>query len=174
MINSVPTWPPAYTPLYSDISHVIFVCFMLSLLDKTDYKIKINTDVPSSDSICLACWSWVDIDSWIPTKPSWGWKPSLGRICSQRRQYLYKYNDKVDILPLAMVDDLLGIAPCGLESLALNSFINVQIEMKKLKFHTPGPKGKTKCHNIHVEKKNECCPALLVHGTKMPQVHSDT
>ena len=111
-----------------------------------------------------------------------GWGPmecsisidKLGRICSQRRQYLYKYKDKVDILPLAMVDDLLGIAPCGLESLALNSFINVQIEMKKLKFHTPGPDGKTKCHKIHVGKKNEFCPALLVHGTKMPQVNSDT
>ena len=98
----------------------------------------------------------------------------LGRICSQRRQYQYKYKDKVDILPLAMVDDLLGIAPCGLESVALNSFINVQIEMKKLKFHTPGPNGKTKCHKIHVGKKSEFCPALLVHGTKMPEVQSDT
>ena len=46
----------------------------------------------------------------------------LGRIFSQRRQYQYKYKDKVDILPLAMVDNLLGIAP---ESVALNSFINV-------------------------------------------------
>jgi hypothetical protein len=74
-----------------------------------------------------------------------GWGPmecsvsidKLGRICSQRREYIYKYKDKVDIIALAMVDDLLGIAPCGLESLAMNTFINVQIEMKKLKFHTP-------------------------------------
>ena len=26
------TWPPVFTPLYFDISHVIFVCFMSSLL----------------------------------------------------------------------------------------------------------------------------------------------
>ena len=58
----------------------------------------------------------------------------LGRECIQRRKYLYKYKDKVDIVALAMVDDLLGIAPCGLESLALNTFINVQIEIKNLNF----------------------------------------
>ena len=87
---------------------------------------------------------------------------------------MYKYKDKVNIIALAMVDDLLGIAPCGLESLAMNTFINVQIEMKKLRFHTPGPDGKTKCHKIHVGKKHEFCPTLLVHGTTMPAVSSDT
>ena len=98
----------------------------------------------------------------------------IGRQCVQRREHLYRYKDKVDIVSLAMVDDLLGIAPCGLESLALNTFINVQIEMKKLRFHTPGKDGKTKCHKIHVGKKNEFCPTLLVHGTIMPSVESDT
>ena len=76
-------------------------------------------------------------------------------------------------LILAMIDDLLGIAPCGVESLALNIFINVQIEMKKLNFHTPGADGKTKCHKIHVGKQNKFCPTLLVHNTVMPAVHSD-
>ena len=85
-----------------------------------------------------------------------------------------KYKDKVDIVALAMVDDLLGIAPCGMESLALNTFINVQIEMKKFKFHTPGPDGKTKCHKIHIGRKNEFCPTLLVHDTIMPEAASDT
>ena len=31
-INLVHTWPPAYTPLFFDISHVVFFGFMLSLL----------------------------------------------------------------------------------------------------------------------------------------------
>ena len=26
------SWPPFYTPLYVDISHVIFICFMLSVI----------------------------------------------------------------------------------------------------------------------------------------------
>ena len=110
-----------------------------------------------------------------------GWGPmqcslsidKLGRECIKRREHLYKYKDNVDVVTLAMVDDLLGIAPCGLESIALNTFINVQIEMKKLKFHTPGPDGKTKCHKIHVGKKSEFCPTLLVHNTIMPAVSSD-
>ena len=38
----------------------------------------------------------------------------------------------------------------------------------------PGPDGKTKCHKIHVGKKSDFCPTLLVHGTIMPEVNSDT
>lgn len=49
-----------------------------------------------------------------------------------------------------MVGDLNGITKCGLNSVALNSFLTTQIEMKKLKFHMPDEKGKSKCHKIHV------------------------
>ena len=66
---------------------------------------------------------------------------------------MYKYKYKVDVVVLAMVDDLLGIAPCGLESLELNTCINVHIAMKKLRFHSPGPDGKSNCHKIHVGKR---------------------
>ena len=111
-----------------------------------------------------------------------GWGPmqcsisidKLGRLCTKRKEHLYRYKDKVHVVSLAMVDDLLGIAPCGLESVALNTFINVQIEMKKLEFHTLGPGRKTKCHKIHVGRKNKSCPTLLVQGTVMPEVSSET
>ena len=82
------------------------------------------------------------------------------------------YKNLVKILPLAMVDDLLAIAPCGQESLSVNTYMNVQIECKKLKCHTP--EGKTKCHKIHVGPKTSLCPQLLVHGTKMVEVDHDT
>ena len=98
----------------------------------------------------------------------------LGRQCTQGRKYMYRYKDKVDTVLLAMVDDLLGIAPCGLESIAMNTFINVHIEMKKLRFHTPGPDGKSKCHKIHVGKQNEFCPTLFVHETVMKSASNDT
>ena len=75
----------------------------------------------------------------------------------------------VDVLPLSMVDDLLAIAPCGIKSIALNAFINVHIEMKKLRFHTPNSDGKTKCHKIHVGERDEFCPNLEVHKTVMPE-----
>ena len=53
------------------------------------------------------------------------------------------------------------------------TYINAQIELKKLKFHTPDRNGKTKCHKLHVGVRNKFCPNLKVHGTQMQQVDSD-
>ena len=72
-----------------------------------------------------------------------------------------------------MVDDILGIAPCGLKSTAMNTLINTHIEMKRLTFHTPDANGKTKCHKMHIGSNNKFCPKLQVHGTDMIEVESD-
>ena len=90
------------------------------------------------------------------------------------QEHLYTYKKQVKITPLAMVDDLLAVAPCGIESVAVNVFINLQIEMKKLEFHTPDVNGKSKCHTMHIGKENMTCPDLKVHGTAMGQVSEDT
>ena len=42
----------------------------------------------------------------------------------------------VPILPLGMMDDLMGVAKCGAENLELNAYLNTKIELKKLRFHT--------------------------------------
>ena len=73
-----------------------------------------------------------------------------------------------------MCDDLNGVARCGIESVALNSFINTHIELKKLRFHVPDKKGKSKCHKIHIGKNHSRCPVLKVHGTEMESVKFDT
>ena len=99
---------------------------------------------------------------------------SIGKKCISRQEHLFTYKNLVKITPLAMVDDLLVIAPCSIESLSANVFINTQIEMKKLKFHTPDINGKSKCHKMHVGKANLLCPDLKVHGTPMGQVSEDT
>ena len=99
---------------------------------------------------------------------------SLGRRSRDTGDHMYSYKKQVDVLPLAMVDDLLGIAECGHDSLALNTFINTQIEMKKLQFHTPDEKGKSKCNVMHVGKKSDICPQLQVHGTVMKKISHDT
>ena len=99
---------------------------------------------------------------------------TLGQTCQKTGENLYLYKNLVNILPLAMVDDLLGVAECGLDSIKMNTFINTQIELKKLEFHTPGPDGKTKCHVMHVGKRNNICPKLEVHGTTMQLVTHDT
>ena len=79
---------------------------------------------------------------------------SLGKKCMKRREHLYTYKNLVRVPPLAMVDDLLAVAPCSIKSVSVNSYINTQIEMKRLKFHTPDETGKSKCHKIHVGQKN--------------------
>ena len=111
-----------------------------------------------------------------------GWGPmecsntvdTLGKRCRDRGIHTFLYKNVVRVLPLAMVDDILGIQDCGVKSITLNTFINTHIEMKKLRFHTPNTTGKSKCHKIHVGKSNSLCPELLVHGSPMECVQSDT
>ena len=98
----------------------------------------------------------------------------IGKKCMERKEHLFTYKKLVKVTPLAMVDDLLAVAPCNINSVSVNVFINTQIEMKKLKFHTPDRNGKSKCHKIHVGKENVLCPELKVHGTIMEQVKDDT
>ena len=47
-----------------------------------------------------------------------------------------------------MCDDINGIAHCGIDSVALNSFINTQIELKKLRFHVVDRKVKSKYNSF--------------------------
>ena len=111
-----------------------------------------------------------------------GWGPMecsnsvdmLGKICKTRGIHQYVYKNSAKILPLSMVDNLVGISECSNKSISLNTFINTHIEMKKLKFHTPDAAGKSKCHTMHIGKSRDLCPELRVHGTVMERVTSDT
>ena len=98
----------------------------------------------------------------------------IGKECAKKGEHLYTYKGMVKVMPLAMIDDLLGMAECGEKSLDLNTVINSKIEMKKLRFHTPDANGKSKCHVIHVGKHKEECPSLKVHGCPVEKVKSDT
>ena len=98
---------------------------------------------------------------------------SIFKKCYKKGEHLYLYKSLVNIMPLSMVDDILAVAPCNKKSLAVNTYINVQIEMKKIRFHTPDEKGKTKCHVLHVGKTSTVCPTLQVHGTNMSNVTED-
>ena len=98
---------------------------------------------------------------------------TFGKKCRNRREHIYIYKKSARVLPLAFVDDLNGISKCGKDSLALNIFLTTQIELKKLRFHVPDKSGKTKCHKMHIGRKNENCPTLKVHGTIMPEVTED-
>ena len=53
------------------------------------------------------------------------------------------YKGEVEIPPLGMVDDLVCVSECGVETAMLNSYINFQTNNKKLQF------GVSKCKKIY-------------------------
>jgi hypothetical protein len=71
----------------------------------------------------------------------------------------------IDVPPLAMIDDVLGISKCSDESIEMNSIINVKIEAKKLRLN------EKKCYKIHIAKKsNECKIKLKAHDKDIKDV----
>ena len=142
----------------------------LALIYQTNVNnlVAVNTSVGQTDRVA------------IPriVQQGGGWGPmecsnsvdTLGKRCFNRGIHFYLYKHMVRVLPLAMVDDILGISSCGNKSIGMNTFINTHMEMKKLRFHTPNVTGKSKCHKLHVGKMNTLCPELQVHGTPMEMV----
>ena len=49
---------------------------------------------------------------------------SFGKYCIENEKFLYQYKESVGIPPLSMVDDLVLISTCGLNSVLINGFIN--------------------------------------------------
>ena len=84
----------------------------------------------------------------------------VGQKYYNRGENLYLYKERVNILPLAMCDDLLGISACCQSSLSLNTFINAQIELKKLRFHTPDKKETQSVIKSTWESKTSFAPSL--------------
>ena len=84
--------------------------------------------------------------------------------------HFYNYKNMANIIPLAMVDDLLAVSSCGFASTAINTTINTIIELKKLQFHIPEAQKKSKCHFLHIGKPNKHCPGMKVHGHQAYQV----
>ena len=79
----------------------------------------------------------------------------IGKKLWKRGETCYLYRNLVNILPLAMMDDISAISKCGNDSLIMNTYINTQIELKKLRFHVPDSQGKTKCHKLHVGRGSD-------------------
>ena len=61
----------------------------------------------------------------------------VGQKCYSRGEHLFVYKRSVRVLPLSMVDDLLTISRCGNASLALNTYVNAQIETKNTQISHP-------------------------------------
>jgi hypothetical protein len=93
----------------------------------------------------------------------------VGKYCKDNNKF-YSYKNMVNVIPLAMVDDLLAVTRCGIESIDMNTSINSIIELKKLRFHTPEENKKTKCHIMHIGSNGKACPAMKVHGHTVDSV----
>ena len=79
---------------------------------------------------------------------------SFGKECLKEGKLLYWYKERVGVPPLAMIDDLVCISKCGINSVKMNSFINSKSNLKKLQF------GLSKCHVMHVGIQKSYCPEL--------------
>ena len=90
---------------------------------------------------------------------------SLGREALQTGCGLFKYRSTIDVPALAMIDDVLGMAVCGDQSIELNAMINAKMETKKLRL------SDDKCFKIHICKGSTDCPqSLKVHQSNMKNV----
>ena len=73
-----------------------------------------------------------------------------------KSQILYKFRGFVIIPPLMMVDDVLSVTKCGLDSMKMNAFVLSKMATKRLEL------GAAKCYQIHVGKTVSTCPSLQV------------
>ena len=88
-------------------------------------------------------------------------------MCERKAIHQFVYKNLVKVSNLQMVDDLIDIQECRFKSVASNTFINNQIEMKRLSLH------KDKCKKIHIGQEYEFCPILKVHDSDIKLVTED-
>ena len=85
----------------------------------------------------------------------------IGKDALERGKFVYMYRNRIPIPSLTMIDDVLTISECGLQSVKNNAFVNSKIEMKRLTFNSE------KCKKIHIGKEDKYCPTLYAHDKQM-------
>ena len=91
----------------------------------------------------------------------------IGKEAVDRGKHQYVYKGNVSVPMLSMVDDLLAINKCGVESVEANAFINAKFESKTLTLNA------SKCHKIHIGPGQSSCPQLHAHNDEMELVVKD-
>ena len=95
---------------------------------------------------------------------------TLGRDCLAEDKGLYKYKGMISVPPLALIDDVLCVSKCDVDSIEVNAIVNSKVESKKLRL------SKEKCAQLHVSKngKDKCETYLKVHDEQMKKVENGT
>ena len=91
---------------------------------------------------------------------------TVGKECVEEKKYLYMYRNSVGVPPLTMIDDCIGAAKCGIDSIELNEFLNTKTNMKKLQY------SETKCFKMHIGPKSEECEQLEINSWKIKNVEN--
>ena len=74
---------------------------------------------------------------------------------------LYKYKQCVTIPPLSMIDDILAVSHCSVNSIKINGMIEAKLRTKNLIL------GEKKCSKMHIGKRLTDCNILTVNDTIM-------
>ena len=87
---------------------------------------------------------------------------TLGKECLESGEGLYSYKECVNIPPLAMIDDILAVSKCSVETVKVNALIQSKVMHKNLQL------GTDKCFKMHIGKqKDSCCPELKIENEEM-------
>ena len=87
---------------------------------------------------------------------------TLGKeVLKEDGEKLYKYKGCVKIPPMALIDDILTITECGIDSILMNAAVQSKVNNKRLIL------GKDKCSKMHVGSDSVNCPDLKVHSSEM-------
>ena len=87
---------------------------------------------------------------------------SLGQDCIRENKGIFKYKNCISIPPLSMVDDVITVSNCGVESVKMNAIVQSKVECKQLEL------GHLKCFNMHCGKvSKQSCSQLSIHGKIM-------
>ena len=60
-----------------------------------------------------------------------------------------------------MIDDILAVTDCSVESVKMNALIKSKVEHKNLEL------GPEKCFKMHVGQQDDCCPTLKIDNELM-------
>ena len=72
---------------------------------------------------------------------------NIGRVAIETG-HTYLYKNMIEIPPLTMQDDTLGISVCGVRSKQMNQFLTTRTAIMKLQF------GQEKCEKMHIGKRH--------------------
>ena len=59
---------------------------------------------------------------------------TIAKECIEDAKLLYKYKGDISVPPLGMVDDVVAVSHCGIESVEMNAYLNQKTNIKRLQY----------------------------------------